>query len=62
MMRRKTRKVTKGPLLALVSYVASPNGRRRLGQLGRRLDTPANRRRAVQAKDRLLASAPRRRR
>jgi len=50
-----------GPLLAIVSYAASPKGRRRIGQLRRRLDTPANRRRAAQAKDRLLASSRRKR-
>ncbi len=56
-MRRKKRK--KG-WLALVSYAASPQGRRRLRQLQRRLDTPANRRRAVEMKaavaERVLAS------
>jgi hypothetical protein len=56
------RRLRGGPLLAIVSYAASPAGRRRLGQLRRRLDTPENRRRAVEAKDRLVASAQRRKR
>jgi len=51
-----------GPLLAVVSWAASPEGRRRLAQLRRHLDTPANRRRVAQAKDRLVASASRRKR
>ena len=39
--------------IALVSYMASPQGRRRLRQLQQRLDTPANRRRAADMKDRV---------
>ncbi len=46
----------KGPLLALVSYAASPGGRRKLQQLRRRLDTPANRKKAAEMKDKLAAS------
>lgn len=46
----------KTPLIALVSYVASPSGRRKLQQLRHRLDTPANRQRAVQMKDKVAAS------
>ncbi len=41
--------------IALVSYAASPQGRRRLRQLQQRLDTPANRRRVVDMKDKVLA-------
>ncbi len=54
------RRLRKGPLLAVLAYAASPGGRLRLRQLRRQLDTPANRRRAMQAKDRLVASAQRR--
>jgi len=43
----------KGPLIALVSYAASPKGRRKLQQLRRRLDTPANRQKAAEMKDRI---------
>ena len=41
--------------IALVSYAASPQGRRRLRQIQQRLDTPANRQRVVHLKDRVLA-------
>ncbi len=41
--------------IALASYIASPQGRRRLRQLQRRLDTPANRQRAAEMKDKVLA-------
>lgn len=51
----------KGPLFALASYVASPRGRRQLQQLRRRLDTPDNRRRAMEMKDRAAAAARQRR-
>ena len=46
----------KGPLIALASYAASPKGRRQLQQLRRRLDTPANRQKAAQMKEKMLAS------
>lgn len=46
----------KGPLFAIASYVASPRGRRQLQQLRRRLDTPQNRQKAMQMKDKLAAS------
>lgn len=46
----------KGPLVALVSYVASPRGRRQLQSLKRRLDTPANRQKAMEMKDKVAAS------
>jgi hypothetical protein len=50
----------KGPLFALASYAASPSGRRKLQQLRRRLDTPANRQKAAQMssqmKSRIAAS------
>ena len=46
----------KGPLVALVSYAASPRGRRRLQQLKQRLDTPANRQKARDMKDKVAAS------
>lgn len=46
----------KGPLIAIVSYVASPRGRRQLQQLRRRLDTPANRQKAMEVKDKVAAS------
>ena len=49
------RRMRKGPLFALVSYAASPRGRRQLQQLRRRLDTPENRRKAKEMKDRLAA-------
>ncbi len=45
----------KGPLFALASYVASPRGRRQLQQVRQRLDTPENRRKATEMKDKLLA-------
>ena len=54
-------RMRKGPLLALASYVASPQGRRQLQQLRRRLDTPENRRRAMEMKDRAAAAARQRR-
>ncbi len=41
--------------IALASYLASPSGRRRLRQLQQRLDTPANRRRVVDMKDKVRA-------
>ena len=47
-------------MFALASYVASPSGRRRLRQLRQRLDTPANRRKAVEMKDKVVASTQRR--
>lgn len=40
--------------IALASYLASPQGRRRLRQLQQRVDTPANRRRAQEMKDKVL--------
>ena len=40
---------------AVASYLASPQGRRRLRQLKQRLDTPANRRRAVEMKNKVRA-------
>lgn len=45
----------KGPLIALVSYAASPKGRRKIQQLRRRLDTPENRKKAMEMKDRIAA-------
>ena len=51
----------KGGLFALVSYAASPKGRRQMQQLRRRLDTPENRRRAMEMKDRAAAAARQRR-
>ncbi len=42
-------------MLGLAWWVASPQGRRQIGQLRRRLDTPANRRRALDMKDKVLA-------
>ena len=45
----------KGPMFALASYVASPRGRRQLQQLRRRVDTPENRRKAVEMKNKLAA-------
>lgn len=53
-------RMRKGTMFALASYVASPSGRRRLRQLRRRLDTPANRQKAMQVKDRLMAAQQRR--
>jgi hypothetical protein len=47
-------------MFALASYAASPGGRRRLKQLRQRLDTPANREKAAQLKDRLMAAQRRR--
>ena len=49
-------RMRKGPLFALASYAASPRGRRQLQQLRRRLDTPENRRKAMEMKDKLAAS------
>lgn len=49
----------KARLIALATYAASPQGRRRILQAKRWLDTPANRRRAAQMtaqmKDKVLA-------
>lgn len=45
----------KGPLAALAWYVASPRGRRRIAELRRRYDTPANRKRAQEAAQKVLA-------
>jgi len=51
--------VRKARLIALATYAASPQGRRRILQAKRWLDTPANRRRAAQMtaqmKDKVLA-------
>ena len=41
--------------IALASYLASPQGRRRIRQVKERLDTPANRRRVVEMKDKARA-------
>ena len=41
--------------IALASYLASPQGRRRVRQLKERLDTPANRQRVVTMKDKVKA-------
>ena len=46
----------KSPLIALASYAASPQGRRKLQELRRRLDTPANRQKAVEMKEKMMAS------
>lgn len=51
----------KGPLFAIVSYAASPRGRRQLQQLRRRLDTPENRQKAAEMRQRLAAQAAQRR-
>ena len=40
--------------IALASYLASPQGRRRLRRIQQRLDTPANRQRVVTMKDKVL--------
>lgn len=48
-------KMRKGPLFALASYAASPKGRRQLQQLRQRLDTPENRRKAMEMKDKVTA-------
>jgi hypothetical protein len=55
------RRMRKGPLFAIVSYAASPKGRRQIQQLRRRLDTPENRRKAIEMKDRAAAAARQRR-
>ena len=50
----------KGPLIALASYAASPKGRRKLKQLRQRLDTPANRQKAAEMKDKIASQRRRR--
>lgn len=45
----------KGPIVALAWYVASPQGRRRIAELRRRYDTPANRRRVQDMAEKVLA-------
>ncbi len=45
----------KGPIVALAWYVASPQGRRRIAELRQRYDTPANRRRAQDMAEKVLA-------
>jgi len=46
--------------MAIAWYVASPQGRRRIAELRRRYDTPANRRRVQDVAERALAKRPRR--
>ncbi len=45
----------KGSLFGLATWAASPQGRRKIGQLRQRLDTPANRQKALSMKDKILA-------
>ena len=45
----------KGPIVALAWYMASPQGRRRIAELRRRYDTPANRRRVQDMAEKVLA-------